>query len=104
MKVIQVIIEHMDDTLNEAYDYYKDYVMFKDTNSKVANTSIEMAQTHLNLYNKWHEVVVSLINEYKAKGNEIPKAMQEIYNYKHAKLVEDYDELNYKVKNAKVNY
>ena len=60
-----------------------------------------MAQTHLNLYNKWHEVVVYLINEHKEKGNEVPKTMQEIYDYKHKKLVDEYDMLNYKIKNAR---
>ena len=101
MKAIQVVIEHMNDTLKEANEYYRDYVMFKESQPKVAQLCIEMAQTHLNLYNKWHEVVVYIINEHKEKGNEIPKTMQEIYDYKHKKLVEEYDALNFKVRNAR---
>lgn len=101
MKAIQVVIEHMNDTLKEANEYYRDYVMFKESQPKVAQLCIEMAQTHLSLYNKWHELIVYIINEYKEKGNEIPKTMQEIYDYKHKKLVEEYDALNFKVRNAR---
>lgn len=101
MQVIKVIIEHMHDTLEEAHEYYRDYVIFKEQHPKAAQTSLEMAQVHLNLYLKWHDVIVSLINDYKAKENEIPETMQKLYNYEHEKLVEEYDELNYKIKNAK---
>lgn len=104
MKAIRTIIDHMNDTLDEAHDYYKDYVMYKDDFPKVANTSLEMAQTHLMLYNKWHEVVVSLISDYKMKNGEVPKVMQELYDYEHKKIVEEYDEIAYKIKNAKSSY
>ena len=101
MRVIQVVVDHMDDTLKEAYSYYKDYIIYKDMHPKVAMTSLEMAQNHLNLYSKWHEVVVALINEHKIKHGDIPKTMQELYDYEHKKLVEDFDEISYKVKNAR---
>jgi hypothetical protein len=100
MKAIQVIIDHMNDTLAEADDYYRDYVIFKDTAPKLASTSLEMAKTHLTLYTKWHEVVVSMINEYKEKGNTVPAIMQSLYDYEHKKLIEEYDELSYKIKKS----
>ena len=103
MKAIQIIIDHMNDTLEEAYEYYKDYTIFKDDYPKMASTAVEMAQTHLNLYLKWHEVVVSMINDYKTKSGELPATMKSLYDYEHKKLVEEYDELSYKIKNAK-NY
>ena len=101
MKAIQIVIDHMNDTLEEAEEYYRDYVIFKEHHPKVASTALEMAQTHLGLYNRWHEVIVSLINEHKMKSGEIPKTMQELYDYEHKKLIEEYDELNYKIKNAR---
>ena len=101
LKAIQVIINHMNDTLDEAYDYYKDYTIFKDEYPRMGTVALEMAQTHLNLYLKWHEVVVSMINDYKTKSGELPPTMKSLYDYEHKKLVEEYDELSYKVKNAK---
>lgn len=99
MKEIQVIISHMHDTLEEAHEYYRDYIMFKEKSPKMAQTALEMAQTHLNLYIKWHDVVVYIINDYKSKGEKIPEVMQAIFDFEHEKLVEEYDELFYKVKN-----
>lgn len=99
MKAIQTVIDHMHDTLEEAKEYYADYIMYKDHFPKVANTAIEMAQTHMNLYMKWHDVVVSLINDYKMKQGEIPAAMKELYDFEHKKLMEKYDHLNFKIKN-----
>ena len=99
MKVIQVTISHMHDTLEEAHEYYRDYIIFKEKYPKFAQTALEMAQNHLNLYTKWHEVVVSLINEYKTKGKDIPETMQKLYDYEHEKLIEEYDELSYKIRN-----
>lgn len=99
MKVIKVIIDHMNDTLKEARDYYKDYVMYKDEFPKVAQTAIEMAQNHMNLYMRWHDVVVNLINDYKIKKGEIPPQMKELYDYEHRRLTEYYEELNFKIRN-----
>lgn len=99
MKVIQIIMSHMEDTLEEAHEYYRDYVIFKESQPKMAQTALEMAQTHLNLYTKWHDVVTSIINEQKTKGKEIPDNMKKIYEYEHERLVEEYDELSYKIRN-----
>ena len=99
MKVMQVIIDHMNDTLKEANEYYRDYIVFKDSYPRVAQTSIEMAQTHMSLYNKWHDVIVYIINEYKTKNGELPPVMKELYDYEHKKLIEEYDELNFKIRN-----
>ena len=98
MKAIQIVIDHMNDTLEEAHEYYRDYIIFKESVPKVASTSLEMAKTHLSLYMKWHEVVVSLINEYKEKGHMVPPTMQSLYDYEHKKLIEEYEELSYKIK------
>lgn len=101
MRAIKIIIDHMDDTLEEAQEYYRDFMIFKDHYPKMATTALEMAQTHLNLYLKWHEVVVSMINDYKTKNADIPATMKTLYDYEHQKLVEEYDELSYKIKNVK---
>ena len=99
MRAIKVIIDHMHDTLEEAHEYYRDFIIFKESHPKLAQTSLDMAQTHLNLYAKWHEVCTYIIGEYKTKGKEIPNEMQKLYDYEHEKLVEEYDELSYKVRN-----
>ena len=100
MKVIKKTIEHMDNTLDEAYEYYTDYVMYKDDYPKFATTALEMAKTHLDLYNKWHQVVVSAISDYRAKSGEPPKEMSIIWNYEHERLVKQYEDLKSKINNV----
>ena len=100
MKVIKKIIEHMDDSLDEAYDYYMDYVLYKEEHPKYANLSLELARTHMDLYNRLHQVVVNSINDYKVTSGEPPKEMLVIWNYEHERLVEEYENLKSKINSA----
>ena len=100
MRVIKKIIEHLDNTLDEANEYYTDYVMYKDEYPKVSMTALEMAKVHLDLYSKWHQVIVSLINDYKVTSGEPPKEMMTIWNYEHEKLIEHYEDLKSKINSA----
>lgn len=97
MKAIQIIVNHMDDTLDEANEYYKDYIIYKDEHPMLASTALDMAKTHLELYSKWHIVVTNMINEYKKTKGEPPETMKSLWNYKHEKLMEDYDKLKFKI-------
>jgi hypothetical protein len=37
MQVIQRLLDHANDTLREIEEYYRDYVIYKDSDSKAAN-------------------------------------------------------------------
>lgn len=99
MKAIKTVVEHMNNTLDEACEYYDDYVKYLTDNPKISSVALEMAKTHLDLYNKWHNVVVNLINDYRAKNQDIPSEMLIIWDYEHKKLVKEYDELKFKIYN-----
>lgn len=100
MEAIKKIIEHMDDTLAEADEYYTDYIMYKDYQPKLSSTALEMAKVHLDLYMKWHNVVVSVINDYRTTKGDAPESMKAIWDYEHKRLTECYNKLKYKVANA----
>lgn len=100
MKSLNVIIEHMDDTLEEAHDYFRDYIIYKDDVPSLATTALEMAKTHLELYCKWHNVATTIIDNYKKIKGEAPEYMKSLWNFKHEKLMEEYHELKYKIMNA----
>lgn len=89
----------MDDTLKEADEYYRDYIIYKDEQPRLASTAIEMARTHLDLYTKWHSAVVSIITEYRNTKGEAPAEMKAIWNYEHEKLTECFNSLKYKINN-----
>lgn len=90
----------MNDTLEEAHEYYRDYIIYKDEYPTLAATALDMAKTHLELYSKWHNVVVSMINEYKKTKGEPPTTMKEMWNYNHEKLMDEYAKLKYNIMNA----
>lgn len=101
MKVIKDVIKHMDDSLDEAHCYYKEYVIYKEEFPKFASLSLELAKEHLDIYMKLHNIVVLTINEYKYKSKtEIPAEMKAVWNYEHEKLTEEYDKLKYDINNA----
>lgn len=89
----------MDDTLNEAHEYYSEYIIYKDEEPKLANLFIELAKDHLDIYLKLHNNVVSLINDYKQKNGDAPNTMKEMWKYQHTKLTNEYEELKYKLYN-----
>lgn len=98
MIVIKKIIEHMRNTLEEAQDYYEDFILYKEEHPKIAQYALDMAKAHVEMYNKWHDAVVSLISEYKQKNNkEVPIEMKAIWDFEHSILVKDFDELRYKI-------
>jgi len=94
MRLIQKIVHHMYDTLGEVESYYTDYLDYKDTYPEAASVALEMANTHLKLYMKWHEAVKALI---KKSGTEVPQTMLDIWAYEHKRLQEEYDEYKYKL-------
>lgn len=100
MQAIKTIICHMNDTLEEAEVYYRDYIRYKDDVPKLANTAIDMAKAHLELYMKWHSTVALIISEYRSTNGEPPAEMKAIWNYEHERLTDQFNELKYKVQNV----
>jgi hypothetical protein len=101
MLAMKIAIDHANATLDEAKEYYKDYIMFKDTAPKMASTSLDMAKIHANqLYPRWHEVIIGLKSDYVNQGKTIPSDMKKLYEYEHQNLVEEYDEIKYRIDHA----
>jgi len=97
MRLVQKIVHHMYDTLGEVESYYNDYLDYKDTYPKAASVALDMANTHLKLYMKWHETVKTLVTEKQNKDPNIPQSMLDMWKYEHKKLQEIYDEYKYKL-------
>ena len=97
MNKIKEIIEHMDDTLDEIQDYYEDYLMYCDTDKKLAQSLLDVGIIHLSIYDKLHNAVVEIINTYKREKGDIPKEMQMIYEYEHKRVAKRFNELKHKM-------
>lgn len=97
MKEIKCLVESMKMELDAADCYYKKALSMKESYPQVATVYIEVASQELAHCDKFHVSAVSLINKRKMSGETVPEAMQAIWDYEHQNIMEDYDELKYKI-------
>ena len=97
MKVIKCLIESMYMELEAAECYYHKAVKYKEDYPQLASTYIEIANQELQHCDKFHAQAVTQITKYKQTSEEVPEAMKAVWDYEHQCIVEDYDELRYKI-------
>ena len=101
MKVIQDLIDKMNDTLEEVEWYGEKAHHLKMEHKALADTYIEIADMHIKIYGMLHDRVVKLIEEQKAKGVEVPASMQAIWNYEHENLIKEFAKAKFIVEEYK---
>lgn len=97
MREIEKIVDQIHDEIEGAENYYRCAIDYKETNSTIANTYIDLAQVELTHVDKLHSIVVSLINKAKETRKVIPTGMLEIWDWQHKKIVEEVEELKFKI-------
>lgn len=88
MKMIEKIVQQIEEELNGAEMYAKCAIKHKDEDMMMAKMYYDMSLDEMKHVNMLHEESVKLINDYKAKGNEIPEAMQSVYDFLHERHIE----------------
>lgn len=104
MKILEVLINKMNDTLEEIEFYATKAHSLKQEYKSLADTYIKVADMHIDIYTMLHDRVIELINEEKRKGVAVPPEMLAIWNYEHEKLVKDFSEVKFMVEDYKKNY
>ena len=104
MKILEVLIDKMDDTLEEIEFYATKAHHCKTEHKALADTYIKVAEMHVDIYTMLHDRVVELINEEKRKGVTPPPEMMAIWNYEHEKFVKDFAEVKFMVEDYKKSY
>ena len=95
MKILKDLLCKADDTLEEIWFYAKEATLLKESHRELADTYIDLAKTHIEIYGKLHDRMVALIEEEKKKKTEIPKGMLEIWQYEHGKLIKEFASAKY---------
>lgn len=103
MKILKDLISKANDTLEEVWFYAKEATLLKESHKEVADTYIELAKTHIDIYCKLHDRMVALIEKEKQKGVEIPKGMMDVWKYEHGELVEEFAKAKFLVEEYKKN-
>lgn len=105
MKILKDLINKADDTLDEIEFYAEKAHVLRTEHRHLADAYIKIAEMHITIYNMLHEQMVSLIDEEKKKGVQVPVAMMAVWEYSHEKLIKEFSEAKYKIEEyKKLNY
>lgn len=99
MEIIKQLVTKIDDELEDAEKYIDYAYKVKDKYPSLADVYYKLSIEEMNHMTILHAQVVNIINEYK-KTNEVPVAMQAVYDYLHDKQIE----WSTKIKIKQTNY
>lgn len=88
MKVIKLLVEQIEDEACSAEEYAKLATEYKDEEKVLADNWAKMAEVELGHVDLLHAQVVRIIKAWQAKGNEVPPAMEAVYEYTHNKSID----------------
>lgn len=104
MKILETLIEKMDDTLDEIDFYVEKAHHLRQDHKSLADTYIKVGDMHIDIYKMLHDKVVELIDEEKRKGVAPPPEMMAIWNYEHQRLIKEFNEAKFLVEDYKKSY
>jgi hypothetical protein len=105
MKILEDLIEKMNDTLEEVSFYGEQALLHKHDHKSLSDVYIKIADMHINIYTMLHDKVIMLIEEERLKGVPVPPEMKAIWDYQHKCLIKDFAEAKYLVDEyKKTNY
>ena len=88
MKVIKELVEMIEDEACGAEEYIKKGMQYKGEDKALADTFAKLAETELQHVDLLHAQVVRIIKAWEATGNEVPPAMEAVYDYTHQKSID----------------
>ena len=90
MRLIAKLAERIGEETRDACSYAKLAVWARDEGyPDVGKVLVEIAKQEVGHADKLHSSVLSLIQERKSSGVEIPKGMLDVWQFEHAQMVED---------------
>ena len=101
MKILKDLINKADDTLDEIEFYAEKAHVLRADHRHLADAYAKIGEMHITIYNMLHEQMVSLIEEEKKKGVQVPVAMMAVWEYEHEKLIKEFAEAKYLIEEYK---
>ena len=87
MKIIEKLSDKITHEVEEAEQYIKCALEYKETYPQVADIFYRIANEKLSHMNLLHEQVVTIINNYRKEKGDPPEAMQILYDILHRKHI-----------------
>lgn len=101
METLKCLIESMGKELCAAKCYYMKAIQHKDTMQQISNTYIEVASQELDHFMKFYSVVNTYLSRRKSEGADMSVA-ETVWDYEHTKLLDEYNELKYKISKTSI--
>lgn len=89
MKEIKNIYEMIADEIEGAEKYAKEAIRWHGIDPEKGATYLDMSKQELSHIDRLHAIIVKEIKKQKDSGAEIPKGMQEIYDWQHEKMIDE---------------
>ena len=93
MLIIKKLCEMIDDELEGAEGYAKCALHYKDSDPALAEVFYTISTEEMRHLDRLHEQVVHYIRKYRDAHGEPPAAMQAVWDYIHAKQIEEAKEI-----------
>lgn len=87
MKIIEKVIDMIQDELDGAEEYAECALKVKTEYPSLAKRFNELSQVEMQHFKILHTEVEKLITDYREQNGEPPKEMLAIYNYEHEKAI-----------------
>lgn len=88
MKIIKELVENINEEVEGAEHYAKLATKYKDEDKVLADNYAKMAEAELTHVDSLHTQVVRIIKDWKGKGEQVPPAMQVLYDWEHERQIE----------------
>lgn len=89
MKVIKMLSEMIEDTIECAEDYIEAAIEWKEEYPDVAKTLAMLSDNEMSNMSSLHSVVTKVITEYRKENGEPPAPMMAVYDYLHKKHIDN---------------
>ena len=88
MKEIKDIVKQIREELEAAERYAKEAAKLKDVRSTDSSTYAELARQELGHVDSLHKMAVRMIEKEKERGQQVPPAMQAVWDWEHEQMID----------------
>ena len=88
MNVMTLLMERIDDELQDACDYAKLALEYRDTEPETASLFARLSGEETTHATVLHDCVLEHMEAYRQKGLEVPVAIMAVYEYSHDQQIE----------------
>lgn len=88
MKLIKIIAQKIEEEMRDAEDYAKLAFAWRQENPDVSETFLALSKQEVSHATMLHTQAERLVAAYRSEGNEVPPAMQALYEWEHEKLID----------------